>query len=477
VTFYYDTGVPIGADATAPYAVQWVTTGLDGARTLYVRVFDNANNYLESATVAITVDNTAPSAATITSPLVGVYVKGIIWINATGTDAIGVKNVTFYRDSGILIDTDTTTPYAIQWNTGGLDGARSLYVRVFDNANNFLESSTVAITVDNTNPSAATVTAPTAGAYVRGTIWINATATDAIGIKNVTFYYDTAIPIGMDATSPYAVQWNTAIGDGAHTLYVRVFDYANNYLDSATVAITVDNTAPNAASITSPLAGVYIKGIIWINATGTDAIGIKNVTFYRDSGISIGSDATAPYAFQWNTAGLDGARSLYIRVFDNANNFLDSGTVAITVDNTNPSVASVTAPTAGAYVRGTIWINATATDAIGIKNVTFYRDTGFLIGTDTTAPYAVQWNTAIGDGAHSIYVRAFDNANNYLDSTSRSVTVDNTQPSSAIVISPSTGAYIKGTIWINATAADATSGIKNVTFYYDTAVPIGTDAT
>jgi hypothetical protein len=209
-------------------------------------------------------------------------------------------------------------------------------------------------------------------------VTIDASAADNGGGSGVNYvqFWDglpgTGTLIGTDFSSPYNQNWNTA-GDGAHNLYVRVYDFAGNYLDSGARAVTVDNTAPSAAGVTNPAAGAYVKGTITINATATDAIGIKNVTFYRDAGILLGTDTTSPYSTTWNTATFDGAHTLYVRAFDNAGNYLDSATRAITVDNTNPTSAVVTSPTAGAYVKGTIWINATAADAIGIKNVTFYR--------------------------------------------------------------------------------------------------------
>jgi len=401
--------------------------------------------------IFFTLDNTPPSAADITSPIGGAFRRGTIWINATATDAVGIKNVTFYRDAGMLLGTSIIAPYSLKWNTSlTSDGNHTLYNRAFDRAGHYLDSSAVTITVDNTPPRIASILDLTPGAYMKVPCFVRVAASDQTsGIKNITLYRDAGVLIGEAGYSMMGrlVIWNSLVLDGMHALYARAFDLAGNYLDSSTVPVIVDNTPPSAAVVISPVVGAYLKGTIWINAIATDAMGIKNVSFYRDDAVLIGTDSTAPYAIQWNTIGLDGVHTLYIRAFDRAGyydyeimhaiwidgtpyppyicagNYLDSALISIIVDNTVPTSATVTAPAPGAHVHGTIWINATAIDAMGIKNVTFYRDIGILLGTAITAPYGVQWLTS-GCGVHTLYVRAFDNAGNYLNSMSISVTVN-----------------------------------------------------
>lgn len=66
----------------------------------------------------------------------------------------------------------------------------------------------------------------------------------------------------------------------------------------------------------------------------------------------------------------------------------------------------------GATVKGTISVTATATDDVGVTQVDFYRD-GILIGSDTSVPYTVAFDTTvISDGAHTFGARAYDAAGN-----------------------------------------------------------------
>jgi PKD repeat protein len=92
-----------------------------------------------------------------------------------------------------------------------------------------------------------------------------------------------------------------------------------------------------------------------------------------------------------------------------------------------PTVA-LTAPTSG-YVSNTIAVSATAADNIAVVNVEFYRDGGVLLDGVTTAPYSMNFDTtALADGPHCFYAKAYDAANNVGNSSTNCVTVDNNAP-------------------------------------------------
>jgi len=265
------------------------------------------------------------------------------------------------------------------------------------------------------------------------------------------------------------------------------------HLDSSATAVTVDNTAPTTATITSPSAGADLSGTISINANAADnagGSGVDYVEFWLDSigGTLIGSDSTSPYSVSWDTTTTtDGSHTLYVRVYDRAGNYLDSSGVIINVDNTNPITATITSPSAGADLSGTISITANAADnagGSGVDYVEFWLDSigGTLIGSDSSSPYSVSWDTTTTtDGAHNLYVRVYDRAGNYLDSSATAVTVDNTAPITATITSPSNGADVGGTISINANAADNAggSGVDYVEFWLDSigGTLIGSDST
>ncbi|HVG57831.1 MAG TPA: Ig-like domain-containing protein [Hyalangium sp.] len=94
-------------------------------------------------------------------------------------------------------------------------------------------------------------------------------------------------------------------------------------------------------------------------------------------------------------------------------------------DTTLPTT-SLTAPAAGATLTGTVTVSANASDNVGVTRVEFYAGST-LIGTDTSAPYSISWNTTgVANGSYSLTSRAYDAAGNVGTSAARTVTVSNT---------------------------------------------------
>src|SRR5437660_1623784 len=162
-------------------------------------------------------------------------------------------------------------------------------------------------------------------------------------------------------TAPYAVSWNTTtVTNAAHTLTAVARDAAGNTATSAAVSVTVDN-APPTVSLTAAIAGASVAGTITVSASATDNVGVAGVQFKLD-GANLGAEVTAvPYSVSWtSTTTTNGAHTLTAVARDAAGNTATSAAVSVTIDNTPPTV-SLTAPTAGASVAGTITVSASAT--------------------------------------------------------------------------------------------------------------------
>lgn len=101
-------------------------------------------------------------------------------------------------------------------------------------------------------------------------------------------------------------------------------------------------------------------------------------------------------------------------------------TGAIGPADTTPPTATLTAPTAGQTLSGTaVTLSANATDNVAVAKVEFYAGST-LIGTDTTTPYSVAWNsTNIANGSYSFTAKATDTAGNTKTSTAVVATVSN----------------------------------------------------
>jgi hypothetical protein len=185
-----------------------------------------------------------------------------------------------------------------------------------------------------------------------------------------------------------------------------------------------DNTNPTV-SITSPANGANVNGTRAVNANASDDVGVTKVEFYADGNL-IGTDTTAPYSTNWDTTTVsNGSHSLTGKAFDAANNTGTSSAVNVTVDNSVP-ITSITAPASGATVGGTTTVNADASDNVAVTNVEFYAN-ATLIGSDTSSPYSINWNTTgFANGAYNLTSKAFDAAGNSGVSGAVPVTVSNT---------------------------------------------------
>jgi hypothetical protein len=92
-------------------------------------------------------------------------------------------------------------------------------------------------------------------------------------------------------------------------------------------------------------------------------------------------------------------------------------------DITAPNV-SITGPSNGSAVSGTVSVSVSASDNVGVSSVSLNID-GTSIGSDTSSPYSFSVTTPnYGNGSHSLTATATDAAGNHATSTI-SVTVSN----------------------------------------------------
>jgi hypothetical protein len=200
--------------------------------------------------------------------------------------------------------------------------------------------------------------------------------------------------------------------------------------------VNVDTTAP-AVSITNPVnnATAGAGSSVSVTISATDADRVSSVDLFLDGTTKLTTLTTAPYTYTWNTAGVAlGPHTLQAKATDPSGNLGTSSAITVNVvDQTPPTTAVVTSPSAGSFLNGTQTINANAADnpgGTGILKVEFY-DGATLIGTDTTSPYTASWNTTTAtNGSHNLTIKAYDNGSpaNVTTSSGVTVTVDNSAP-------------------------------------------------
>ena len=138
-------------------------------------------------------------------------------------------------------------------------------------------------TIDTTPPTVS-ISGLANLATVLGTIQIQGTATDNVGVTTITFCVDGQV-ITTATSSPFMFSWNTVnVSNGTHTLTVKASDAAGN-VGSASISLNVNNpvivdTVPPVISITKPLNGAVVSGNMQITVTATDNIGVSQLSTY-----------------------------------------------------------------------------------------------------------------------------------------------------------------------------------------------------
>jgi subtilisin family serine protease len=174
------------------------------------------------------------------------------------------------------------------------------------------------------------------------------------------------------------------------------------------------DVTPPAVNFVAPESGVPVSDTTSVQVSATDNLAVASVSLSVDGAV-IGTDATAPYTFAWNTiAETDGTHTLTATALDAGGNAA-STTISVTVSNasdTAPPTISIVSPTNGARISNAVSVLVSTTDQVGVVKVDLYVD-GRLTASSTSSPFTTRWNARKARaGAHSLQCKAYDAAGN-----------------------------------------------------------------
>ena len=200
--------------------------------------------------------------------------------------------------------------------------------------------------------------------------------------------------------------------------------------------------ASPTVSITDPVDGEPVAGLVTITATANDDDGVTQVEFYRNDPdlpgalpilLGIGEETSDGWSFSWDTTTLTDNTYTVTAVATDTASQTGSDSISVAVDNVDDSpIVAITAPTAGASVSGTVAITADASDDRGITQVEFFRDDlsvegdgPVAIGTDYEGGdgWSILWDATQLGGGYAITASATDSGGNTVESDPVSVTV------------------------------------------------------
>jgi Bacterial Ig domain len=277
-------------------------------------------------------------------------------------------------------------------------------------------------------PPTVTLTSPSQGATVRGSVPLAATASDDHGVSVVDFSVDGAsVGSDTDAAGGFTSTWDsTSVPDGSHTITATATDTIGQR-SSDSRSVTVDNLdSPPTVTLTAPAAGAYVSGTIQLLATASDDEAVAGVEFF-DGGTSLGAGTLSSGVWRLSWTPSEGTHTATATATDNIGQ-TGSDSHAFTVDDTVPTV-SLTSPADGATAIGTVTVIAQPIDASPVASVRFLSD-GSVIGTDTSSSggWSIAWNTVTeSNGSHALTAIATDAAGN-IGSTTTAVNVTVANP-------------------------------------------------
>ena len=211
-----------------------------------------------------------------------------------------------------------------------LEGQVNLQALAKDDAGNSAWSSNIVSNAPVTDTTPPTVSIAALPSFVSGTVAVNMTATDNVGVVKVELYGNSTL-LGSSLVAPYSVSVNTNLLSGAVSFSARAYDAAGNVGISTLVNVTVDNAPPTVA-ITSPGADAFLSGTVPVNITASDNIAVTKVELYAN-GVLVGTPTSVPYSVSVDTTTLSGAVAFTAKAYDAAGNIATSAPVNVTVLN------------------------------------------------------------------------------------------------------------------------------------------------
>ena len=330
--------------APEPYATtkSWTLSTGDGAKTVYAKFKDNANNWSNAilSTNAIVLDTTPPLVA-ITVPVTGFTNNKTPLLSYAVSDGMIVVKL-----DGIVI------PKVSGNNLDSLsDGPHTVRVESTDAADNTGHAE-VNFAIDTT-PPVVTITSPVVGSTNNNTPLLNYAVSDG------------TIVVKVDGIVVSKISANNldALTEGPHTIRVESTDAVNN-LGFAEVNITVDTIAP-IVSIVSPAPGPMNNRTPLLSYTVSEGMAVVTVDgsiVAKVSGTTLDTLADGPHTMRVESTDMAGNVG-FVEI-----------TFIITIVDTTPPITSIsTNPSSPDGANGWFKTIPTITLTSNESGTTLYR--------------------------------------------------------------------------------------------------------
>jgi len=362
--------------------------------------------------------NTPPTVAVV-SPTANSIYNSAVNISVLASDGgLGIGAVEYQVDSGLWLPLLVSDPaqglYSAIWTpTFENNGQRKINFRATDiNGNSsFPVSVTVIVQIDTTPPTGS-ITINNGTAFTNEIlVGLSLSCTDTeSGCAQMLFSNDNttwSIPEAFATTKA----WQLLQGEGSKNVFVKFIDNVGNSSGVYTAGITLDTSPPITAAL--PAGGLSNKTLIVTLTVNEPA-----TLFYTINGTTP-TDTSAQYS---GPLSISETTTLKFFAKDKAGNNTLVMSETYTIDTQPPVLSLSTLPDGSSTNKATLNIAGTATDNIGIREVTINNST-VPVNADGTFSQAI----VLATGANTVTTSATDQAGNTTIDV-RSVILDEKAP-------------------------------------------------
>ncbi|HHF3110832.1 TPA: Ig-like domain-containing protein [Vibrio diabolicus] len=328
-----------------------------------------------SNALSVTIDTVAPSAVSITTPIetdsiVNAAEDNDVLIAGSGAEAGNSVTVTI-TDNNSSVSRTVTADNSGNWTLSGSEldvsglnnGTLTVSAIQADIAGNISTAASQSVTLDNAAPSAVTITTPIeidgiVNATEDNDVLIAGSGAEAGNSVTVTITDNNSF-VSRTVTADNSGNWTlsgseldvSAFNNGTLTVSATQADIAGNTSAAAIQRVTLDNAAPSALTITTPIETDGIVNTaedndVLITGSGAEAGNSVTVTI-TDNNSSVSRTVTADNTGAWTTIGSEfdvsafnnGTLTVAASQSDAAGNTSSAASKTFTLDNVQPTVS------------------------------------------------------------------------------------------------------------------------------------------
>ncbi|WP_149980775.1 tandem-95 repeat protein [Pseudoalteromonas rhizosphaerae] len=452
----------------------------DGTLTVSATQSDSAGNTSSAASTSVILDNAAPSALTIATPIevdgrINAVEDDSVLITGSGAEANASVSVTISDGSNNQSRT-VTADGSGAWTISGSefdvssfnDGTLTVSATQSDTAGNTSSAASTSVILDNAAPNALTITTPI---EVDGRI--NAVEDDSVLITGSGAEANASVSVTISDGANNQSRTVTADGSGAWTISGSEFDVssfnngtltvsatqsdaAGNTSSAASTSVILDNAAPNALTIATPIEvdgriNAVEDGSVLITGSGAEANASVSVTI-SDGANNLSRTVTADGSGAWTISGSEfdvssfnnGTLTVSATQSDAAGNTSTTATAVITLDNQAPNALTITTPIEGDGKVNAVEDNDVLVQGSGAESGATVTVNVDGISKTTTADSSGNWTlsgneldiSALNNGTLTVLATQTDSAGNVSIAATTTITLDNQAPNAPTFITP-----------------------------------------